>query len=56
MQADAKMGEFVWQPKKKQLILKLPQQAMPLYGEVAEARLMSLAQTMDAEVTVKTVR
>ena len=56
MQADAKMGEFVWQPKKKQLILKLPQQAMPLYGEVAEARLMSLAQTMDAKVTVKTVR
>lgn len=47
------MGKFQWQPKKKILTLKLPKDAQPLFGEVAEARLMSLANAMSAELIVK---
>ncbi|WP_109466493.1 Ppx/GppA family phosphatase [Albibacillus kandeliae] len=54
MHKDEQIGEFNWQPKKKVLTLTLHDHARPLFGEVAEARLMSLAQTLGAEVQVKT--
>lgn len=53
MDKDANLGEFRWFPKKKQLELHLSPHAMPLFGEVAEARLNSLALSLEAEVTVK---
>lgn len=53
LEKDAKIGELDWRPKKKQLTLKLTKHTKPLYGEVAEARLMSLAQALEAEVSVK---
>ncbi|MFL4471995.1 Ppx/GppA family phosphatase [Tateyamaria armeniaca] len=53
MDKDANLGEFRWYPKKKQLELRLAPNAMPLFGEVAEARLNSLAASLQAEVTVK---
>jgi len=55
MQQDSPPGQIEWQPKKKHLTLNLPKSASALFGEVAEARLMSLAQTLGAEVTVKVV-
>ena len=55
MHTGEQLGEFNWQPKKKKLDLMLREQARPLYGEVAEARLMSLAQTLGAELSVRTV-
>lgn len=53
MDKDANLGEFRWFPKKKQLELRLSPEVMPLFGEVAEARLLSLAASLDATVTVK---
>ncbi|WP_108837073.1 Ppx/GppA family phosphatase [Tateyamaria sp. Alg231-49] len=50
---DANLGEFRWYPKKKKLELRLSKDAMPLFGEVAEARLNSLAASLRADVTVK---
>lgn len=56
MEKDADRGELRWFPKKKQLELLLSRDAMPLFGEVAQARLKSLASSLEAEVTVKTRR
>ncbi len=53
MEKDADRGEMRWYPKKKKLELLLSRDAMPLFGEVAEARLNSLAASLDAEVKVK---
>jgi len=53
MKPDADMGHLNWISKKRRLDLILPDDARPLYGEVAEARLMSLAQTLNATVSVK---
>ncbi len=47
-------GEMRWFPKKKRLELWLTPDMMPLFGEVAEARLNSLAASLGAEVVVKT--
>lgn len=52
MQNDEKMGRLRWYPKKRELELFLPRAAEPLFGEVAEARLMSLVNTLDAKVRV----
>jgi len=49
---DGGIGELKWRPRKRQLRLILPQSVEPLYGEVAKARLRSLAQALDATVTV----
>ncbi|MGD9864890.1 MAG: Ppx/GppA family phosphatase [Pseudodonghicola sp.] len=54
MRPDADIGHLNWFPKKRQLELALPGEARPLYGEVAQARLMSLAQSLGAQVTVTT--
>jgi len=53
MQQDARSGKLRWYPKKKSLELKLTREALPLYGEVAEARLMSLGRALGAKVKVK---
>jgi len=43
-------------PKKKQLELRLGEKARGLFGEVAEARFMSLASSLEAEVEIKKLR
>jgi exopolyphosphatase/guanosine-5'-triphosphate,3'-diphosphate pyrophosphatase len=55
MQPDVPTGQFRWFPQKKVLEFRIPKQAEALYGEVAEARLMSLALSLDAGVSVKMV-
>lgn len=53
MRKDAQMGVLRWQPQKKRLELELTADAVPLFGEVAEARFMSLAAAMEAEVSIR---
>ena len=53
MQKDAELGKLKWYPKKKLLELVLPSSSRALYGEVGEARLKSLAQSLEAELVVK---
>jgi exopolyphosphatase/guanosine-5'-triphosphate,3'-diphosphate pyrophosphatase len=56
LKEDAKLGEMRWYPKKKALELRLSKDAAPLFGEVAEARFLSLADALKAEPKVKTAR
>jgi exopolyphosphatase/guanosine-5'-triphosphate,3'-diphosphate pyrophosphatase len=56
MQKDAQMGVLRWYPQKKLLELLMPEAARPLYGEVSAARFMSLANALEAEVNVGTLR
>ena len=49
----APLGELRWFPRKKELELWLSRHAEPLFSEVAEARLNSLAQTLAARTRVK---
>ncbi|MFZ5962762.1 Ppx/GppA family phosphatase [Thalassococcus sp. BH17M4-6] len=44
-----------WQPKKRLLRLKLREEIHPLFGEVAQARFQSLANSLDATTEVKIV-
>ncbi|RYH01823.1 Ppx/GppA family phosphatase [Salipiger sp. IMCC34102] len=53
LDGDRQPGSFTWSPKNKELKLTLDEDARPLFGEVAEARLNALAQAMDASVSVK---
>jgi len=53
MEKDAQFGEFRWYPKKKILELRLHTSARPLFSEVAEARLKSLAGSLSADLKVK---
>ena len=53
MERDAKLGRLKWFPKKKLLELHLSPEATPLYGEVAEARFMSLVGSLEAEARIK---
>ena len=46
------MGKFKYQPKKRTLELRLPPESAALYGEVAAARLASLARAMEVEKIV----
>ncbi len=46
-------GELRWFPKKKHLELWLTGDMLPLFGEVAEARLNSLGSSLDATVEIK---
>jgi exopolyphosphatase/guanosine-5'-triphosphate,3'-diphosphate pyrophosphatase len=52
LRKDTKMGQLVWQPKKKVLELRLSAEAAPLFGEVAEARFQSLAESLGAETRI----
>ena len=54
MTQDAERGALKWFPKKKHLKLTLTPDMVPLYGEVAEARLLSLASSLEASLEVKT--
>lgn len=54
MNPDEDRGELTWFPKKKLLQLWLTKDMIPLFGEVAEARLNSLARSLGAEVEIKT--
>jgi len=56
MNKEEDRGELRWFAKKKQLHLRLTPDMLPLFGEVAEARLNSLAASLGAEVQVKTVK
>ena len=47
------MGKLKWQPKKRILTLVLHPETKGLFGEVAQARLSSLASSLDASVVVK---
>lgn len=53
MEDGAERAKFKWYPKKRILELRLTRDALPLYGEVAEARLQSLARSLEAELIVK---
>jgi exopolyphosphatase/guanosine-5'-triphosphate,3'-diphosphate pyrophosphatase len=53
MEKGAERATFKWYPKKRQLELRLTRDAMPLFGEVAESRLQSLANSLEAELSVK---
>ncbi len=52
MQPDATMGKLRFYPKKQKLELTLPKAAAPLFNEVAEARLNSLAGALKSEIRV----
>ena len=56
MNPEEERGELRWFSKKKQLQLRLTQDMLPLFGEVAEARLNSLAASLGAMVEIKTVK
>ncbi len=53
---DSDIGTLNWQPRKRVLHLTLPARLEPLYGEVAESRLRSLANALEADVSVKIAR
>ena len=53
---DAQLGKLHWFPKKKRLELCLSPEATPLFGEVAEARFLSLCDTLQAEPVIRTQR
>lgn len=56
MTQDAERGSLRWFPKKKHLQLRLSPDMVPLFGEVAEARFMSLAASLEASVEIKFLR
>ncbi len=47
------MGELKWQPKKRVLTFELHPETKGLFGEVAQARLNSLAASLEADIVVK---
>ena len=47
------IGTLKWQPRKRHLCLELPRACEDLFGEVAESRLKSLAEALEAELSVK---
>ncbi|NIZ14268.1 Ppx/GppA family phosphatase [Phaeobacter sp. HF9A] len=49
---DAEIGNLRWQPRKRLLHVELPAECTPLFGEVAQARLLSLANALKADVRV----
>ncbi|WP_300032124.1 Ppx/GppA family phosphatase [uncultured Roseobacter sp.] len=56
MTQDAERGTLKWYPKKRVLELRLTNDMIPLFGEVAEARLMSLAGSLQASVEIRRKR
>ncbi|MBE1283000.1 MAG: exopolyphosphatase [Rhodobacteraceae bacterium] len=56
VQNDTPIGALHWQPRKRHLTVTLPAEAEPLFGEVAQARLNSLVQSLDATVKIKIAR
>jgi exopolyphosphatase/guanosine-5'-triphosphate,3'-diphosphate pyrophosphatase len=56
MTQDAERGTLRWFPKKKILELRLTPDMVPLFGEVAEARFMSLTASLEAQAKITTLR
>ncbi len=56
MNQEAERGTLLWFPKKKLLQLRLTPDMVPLFGEVAEARFISLAASLEASVDIKKTR
>ncbi|MCB4455145.1 Ppx/GppA family phosphatase [Leisingera sp. McT4-56] len=54
--SNGEIGSLRWQPRKRVLHVDLPDAARPLYGEVAESRLNSLAKALDAEIDLRFVK
>ena len=50
---EPRLGRLKWYPKKKELELVLTRESEELFGEVAEARFMSLANTLEADPIVR---
>ena len=46
------IGHLRWQPRKKFLHVELPAESADLFGEVAQSRLMSLVNALEADVKV----
>ncbi|MHA6267228.1 Ppx/GppA family phosphatase [uncultured Aliiroseovarius sp.] len=51
-----KLATLKWYPKKREIVLSLKPGANDLFGEVAEARFLALAQALDAVPAVKNGR
>ncbi|EBA16517.1 phosphatase, Ppx/GppA family protein [Roseobacter sp. SK209-2-6] len=47
------IGRLKWQPRKRHLSLELPSKCEDLFGEVAQSRLKSLTNALEAELSVK---
>ncbi len=56
LRRDVPVGRLTWAPRRKVLELTLTDAARPLFGEVAEARLMSLGASLAAEVRIRPAR
>jgi exopolyphosphatase/guanosine-5'-triphosphate,3'-diphosphate pyrophosphatase len=56
MTQGAERGSLRWFPQKRRLELLLTRDMVPLYGEVAEARFLSLAASLQAEAVVRNRR
>src|SRR6056297_1263190 len=56
LRSDAKLGQLSWFPKKKQLELSLSPEAEALFGEVAEARFLSLVEALGAQPLIRTAK
>lgn len=56
LRSDARLGQLSWYPKKKKLELSLSPEAEALFGEVAEARFLSLVEALGAEPLIRTAR
>ena len=50
------MCQLKYYPKKKVLEMRIPAHSVPLYGEVAEARFKSLANTLNVTPLTKVLR
>ena len=48
LKKDANPGDLRWRPKKQVIELRLTRESEPLFGEVAEARFLSLATSLNA--------
>ncbi|MEM9496646.1 MAG: Ppx/GppA family phosphatase [Pseudomonadota bacterium] len=53
LRKDEQIGRLKWQPKKKLLTLELSAAAVPLFGEVAQARFDALAAALDATTNIQ---
>ncbi|MEM8978544.1 MAG: exopolyphosphatase, partial [Pseudomonadota bacterium] len=53
---DEDFGRLKWSPRKDKVSLYLSQKETALYGEVAEARFLSLADSLNATPEVKILR
>ena len=54
--SEADRGAFKWFPKKKVLEYRVTKAAADVFGEVPEARLRSLAASLEAELIIKMPR